>query len=156
MTSADSTSDHKISALRSALRSAPPKKGVRSRSPLRAAVAQLLPDLIALRAKGYNGEELAGIMRDNGFVISVRTLNKYINEARAGSSRKRKKKAPPVAPKRTTAAQTPKIPAIAPRPKAEQRAKPIAVPPSLLATKPLAQTKRSAKEVLGHRFDDDL
>ena len=42
----------KVSALRSALRSAPRKKGTRSRSPLKAAVVQLLPDLLAFRAKG--------------------------------------------------------------------------------------------------------
>ena len=41
-----------VSALRSALRSAPRKKGTRSRSPLKAAVVQLLPDLLAFRAKG--------------------------------------------------------------------------------------------------------
>ena len=91
------TSD-KVSALRSALRSAPPKKGARSRSPLKAAVAQLLPDLLAFRAKGYTSAELAEIMRSNGFVIAARTLNKYINEARARPANRRKKKIAPVAP----------------------------------------------------------
>ncbi len=43
---------NKVAALRSALRSAPPKKGIHSRSPLKAAVTQLLPDLLAFRAKG--------------------------------------------------------------------------------------------------------
>ncbi len=90
------TSD-KMSALRSALRSAPRKKGARSRSPLKAAVAQLLPDLLAFRAKGYTSAELAEIMRSNGFVIAAGTLNKYINEARASPVNRRKKKMASVA-----------------------------------------------------------
>jgi hypothetical protein len=144
------TTHDKFSALRSALRSAPPKEGGRSRSPLKAAVAQLLPELLAFRSKGYNGAELAEIMRDNGFVIAAATLNKYINEARTTrSGKKRKMKTSTAAPRSTTTA-------VEPDARAANAAKSIVVPPSLLATKPLAQNKRTAKEVLGHRFDDDL
>ena len=90
--------DEKVSALRLALRSAPRKVGGRSRSPLQVAVAQLLPDLLAFRAKGYSDAELAGVMRDNGFVIAASTLRKYLNEARGRSGKARKKKAEKVAP----------------------------------------------------------
>jgi len=142
------TSD-KVSALRSALRSAPTKKGAGSRSPLKAAVAQLLPDLLAFRAKGYTSVELAEIMRSNGFVIAARTLNKYINETRARPANRRKKQMPPAAAKsKATTAKSGSSTADAPRT--------MATPPSLLATKPPAQARRTAKDVLGHRFDDDV
>ena len=152
---AETTSDDRVSALRSALRSAPRKKAARSRSPLKAAVAQLLPDLLAFRAKGYNSAELAQIMRDNGFNIAAATLNKYINEARGGSTKKPKKKA---VIKRSRAIPAPRSSASAAKPSsgAIEPAETITIPPSLLATKPLAQKKRAAREVLGHRFDDDL
>jgi hypothetical protein len=142
------TSD-KVSALRSALRSAPPKKGARSRSPLKAAVAQLLPDLLAFRAKGYTSVELAEIMRRNGFVIAARTLNKYINEARARPANRRKKKIACVAAKSKTTA-------VKPSSRAADAARTMATPPSLLATKPPTQARKAAKDVLGHRFDDDV
>jgi hypothetical protein len=146
---AEATTDHNVAALRSALRSAPRKKGARSRSPLKAAVAQLLPDLLAFRAKGYNGAELAKIMRDNGFIIAATTLNKYINEARTVAGGKRKKKAATKTPAlKVTTGKSATI--------ADKAAEKIVVPPSLLATKPLAQNKRTAKDVLGHRFDDDI
>ena len=61
--------DDRVSALRSALRSAPRKVGGRSRSPLRAAVAQLLPDLLAFRAKGYSDAELAGVIGNDDCVL---------------------------------------------------------------------------------------
>jgi hypothetical protein len=141
--------DYKVSALRSALRSAPPKNGARSRSPLKAAVAQLLPDLLALRAKGYNSAELAELMHDNGFTIAAATLNKYINEARSRTgSRRRKRKMNTTQSASSTAAK--------PDSRASNAVKKIVVPPSLLATKPLSPSKRTAKDVLGHRFDDEL
>jgi hypothetical protein len=139
----------RVSALRSALRSAPPKEGARSRSPLKAAVAQLLPDLLAFRAKGYTGAELAEILRCNGFVIAVRTLNKYINEARARPAKRRKRtKASVTARPKTTTAKSGSRTADA--------ARTIATSPSILATKPPTQARRTAKDVLGHRFDDDV
>ena len=139
----------KVSALRSALRSAPPKKGARSRSPLKAAVAQLLPDLLAFRAKGYTSVELAEIMRSTGFVIAPGTFNKYINEARARPANRHKKKIASVAAKsKTTTVKSGSRTADA--------ARTMATPPSLLATKPPAQARKAAKDVLGHRFDDDV
>jgi len=146
---ANTASTDKVSALRSALRSAPRKKAAHARSPLKAAVAQLLSDLLAFRAKGYTGVELAEIMRDNGFAIAAGTLNRYINEARGRSGKARKKKAAPAVgdqePTKVTAG-----------PRKADAARTMATPPSLLATKPLAQTRKAAKDVLGHRFDDDV
>jgi hypothetical protein len=144
--------DDKVSALRLALRSAPRKAGGRSRSPLRAAVAQLLPDLLAFRAKGYSDAELAGVMRDNGFVIAASTLRKYINEARGRSGKARKRKAEKVAPARTSS----KAITVESGSRTVDDARTVATLPSLLATKPLAQIRRAAKDVLGHRFDDDV
>jgi len=142
------TSD-RVSALRSALRSAPPKKGARSPSPLKAAVAQLLPDLLAFRAKGYTSAELSEIMRRNGFVIAARTLNKYINEARARPANRRKKKMASVAAKsKTTTVKSGS--------RTADVARTMATAPLLLATKPPAQARKAAKDVLGHRFDDDV
>lgn len=146
---AATTTEHKVSSLRTVLRSAPRKKSARSRSPLKAAVAKLLPDLLAFRAKGYSGAELAEIMRDNGFVISVGTLNKYVAEARTRSGNKRKKKTVTTALRaKTTAAES--------EARSSDAAKTIVVHPSLLATKTSTQNRRTAKDVLGHRFDDDL
>lgn len=136
----------KVSALRSALRSAPKKRARRSRGPLKAAVAQLLPDLLAFRAKGYSGVELAEIMREHGFAITARTLTKYIAELR--SDRVRKKKAAPVKAEPKTATVSSR-----PQPAKEERA--IAPRPSFFVAKPLAAPRRSATEVLGHRFDDN-
>jgi hypothetical protein len=155
----------RVSALRSVLRSAPPKDQSRSRSPLRAAVLQLLPDLLAFRAKGYSDAELADVMQDNGFFIAASTLKTYIGEARAGAA-KVGKRPPAKAGKKTTAKTRKKKTA-----SAGARSAPITVksgsrgrntqkktptPPSLLATKPLMQNGRTAKDVLGHRFDDDV
>ncbi|MEK8095405.1 hypothetical protein WOC76_23380 [Methylocystis sp. IM3] len=138
----------KVSALRSALRSAPPRKSMRSRSPLKAAVAQLLPDLLAFRAKGYTSAELAEIMRENGFTIAAATLAKYINEARARTTNRRKNK--------TVVATEAKATAVNSGSGAADATTKIAAPPSLLSTKPLAQNRKAAKDVLGHRFDYDV
>lgn len=135
----------KVSALRSALRSAPPKEEGRLRGSLKAAVTQVLPDLLAFRAKGYNDAELASIMRDHGFVIAARTLKNYINEARAHSSHARKKKAGTATKSKTATSKS-----------GAKATQPMALRPSQLATKPLAQPRRAAKDVLGHRFDDDV
>jgi hypothetical protein len=137
-----------VSALRSALRSAPPRKSARSRSPLKAAVAQLLPDLLAFRAKGYTSAELAEIMRENGFTIAAATLSKYINEARAQTTKRRKNKAVVAREAKATAVNSGSRAADAPAR--------MATPPSLLSTKPVAQNRRAAKDVLGHRFDYDV
>ncbi|MBM3654318.1 MAG: hypothetical protein FJX06_16110 [Alphaproteobacteria bacterium] len=93
--------------------------------------------------------ELAEIMRSNGFVIAARTLNKYINEARARPANRRKKKIAPVAAaeSKTTVKSGSRT---------ADAAKTMATPPSLLATKPPAQARRAAKDILGHRFDDDV
>jgi hypothetical protein len=138
----------KVSALRSALRSAPPRKRARSRSLLKTAVAQLLPDLLAFRAKGYTSAELAEIMRENGFTIAAATLVKYINEARAQTTHRRKNKAViDTEAKAGTVKSASRT--------ADATAK-MATAPSLLSTKPLAQNRRIAKDVLGHRFDYDV
>jgi hypothetical protein len=142
----------KVSALRSALRSAPRKVEGRSRSPLKAAVAQLLPDLLAFRAKGYSDAELAGVMRESGFVIAASTLRKYINEARARSPKARRRKAEKVAPARTSS----KAITVESGARTVDVARTVAALPSLFTTKPLAQNRRAAKDVLGHRFDDDV
>jgi len=144
--------DEKVSALRLALRSAPRKVGGRSRSPLRVAVAQLLPDLLAFRAKGYSDAELAGVMRDNGFVIAASTLRKYLNEARGRSGKARKKKAEKVAP----ASALSKAITVESGSRTVDAARTVATLPSLLATRPLAQNRSTARDVLGHRFDDDV
>lgn len=136
----------KVATLRSALRSAPPKKGVHSRSPLKAAVAQLLPDLLAFRAKGYSGAELAEIMRDNGLVIAVATLNRYMNEA---SATRRKGKAQGIAAEPETK------PLKAPSKKVDG-ASTMAGPPPISTTKTLQKNRRGVKEILGHQFDYDV
>ncbi len=138
----------KVSMLRSALRSAPPKKGVHSRSPLKAAVAQLLPDLLAFRAKGYNGKELAEIMRNNGLVIAVATLNKYINEARFNPGGRSRRNVQRISAKPKTAARR--------TPSREADVSGAMASPSLLATKPLVENRSVAKDVLGHQFDYDV
>lgn len=138
-------SDDKMSALRSALRRAPRKHVNATRAPLKAAVAQLLPDLLAFRAKGYTGAELAAVMREHDVVISARTLLKYIAELRASSARKSKRAAVKPHPKPTIAAPPPQQ--FAPQAK-------IVAPAARFVAKPLV--RRKASDVLGHRFDDDV
>ncbi|HMK90177.1 MAG TPA: hypothetical protein VK446_11170 [Methylocystis sp.] len=138
-------SDEKMSALRTALRSAPRKRAKQTRSPLKAAVAQLLPDLLAFRAKGYSGAELATVMREHGFVIAARTLTKYIAELRPSSARKPKRAAVEPQAKPATAP----APALQVAPRANASA-----PLAHFAAKPLA--RRKASDLLGHRFDDDV
>jgi hypothetical protein len=140
--------EDKVTALRSALRAAPKKRSKRSRSPLKAAVAQLLPDLLAFRAKGYNGVELAEIMREHGFVITARTLTRYIGELRSVTPRKKKAAAAKAEPK--TESTTSRMQ------KREQEEKAIEPHPSFFSAKPLSPVKRSVKDILGHRFDDDV
>jgi len=151
-TGAKKLSADKVSALRSALRSAPRKAAGRSRSPLRAAVAELLSDLLAFRAKGYSDAELAGVMRDNGFVIAASTLRKYLNEARGRSGRARKMKAERVAPAESLSKAT----TVGSGARTVDDASTVATLRPLLATKPLPQIRKAAKDVLGHRFDDDV
>ncbi|MFY9656026.1 MAG: hypothetical protein WAK01_05485 [Methylocystis sp.] len=148
---ANTASVDKVSALRAALRAAPRKVGGRSRSPLKAAVAQLLPDLLAFRAKGYSDAELAGVMRESGFVIAAGTLKKYITEARGRSPKARKRKREKIAP----ADATSKAITVESGSRTID-AKTVAPLPSRFATTPLAQNRRAAKDVLGHRFDDDV
>jgi hypothetical protein len=88
-------------------------------------------------------------MRRNGFVIAGRTLNKYINKARARSATRRKGKIAFVAAKSKTT--TVKFGS-----RTADAARTMATPPSLLATKPPTQARKAAKDVLGHRFDDDV
>ncbi|QGM45712.1 hypothetical protein [Methylocystis heyeri] len=143
--------EDKVLALRSALRAAPKKRAATPRSPLKAAVAQLRSDLLAFRAKGYSGAELAEVMREHGFEISARTLMKYMAEF--APRRPVKKKKPPPAP---TARETKAASAPAPTPRVTQRAEParasllIAAPPSM------PMRRRQASDVLGHRFDEDV
>lgn len=145
---AKSPLDDKVSALRSALRSAPPKRRGPAHGSLKAAVMQLLPDLLAFRAKGYSDAELADIMRDNGFRIAASTLKKYIGSARTESGKARKKKPAPVKSKARIYKPNP-----ANGPEGERSAG----RPSLPAPKPSAPNRKAvAKDVLGHRFDEDV
>jgi hypothetical protein len=151
---AKKTPEDKVTALRSVLRAAPKKRAKRSRSPLKAAVALLLPDLLAFRAKGYSGVELAEIMREHGFILTARTLTRYIAELRP--ERTRKRKAAPLEDEAKAKAvkfqpQEPKEESATPARSSFFVAKPLA---PLRA--PLAPIRKSAKEVLGHRFDDDV
>jgi arginine repressor len=109
----------------------------------------LLPDLLAFRAKGYTSTELADIMRENGFTIAAATLVKYIKEARALTTRRRKKN------KTVVATETKAITVKSGSRTTDATAK-MVTSPSLLSTKPLAQNRRAAKDVLGHRFDYDV
>jgi len=140
--------DDKVLALRSALRSAPRKRVKAPRSPLKAAVAQVLPDLLAFRAKGYSGAELATVMREHGFVISARTLTRYIAELRAGPPKRDKKKTPPAKPKTEAAPQAERVAPKALTPTLSAQRPPVFVPKPLL--------RRKANDILGHRFDDDV
>ncbi len=133
--------DDRISALRSALRKAPPKRV--ASSPTKTAVTQLLPDLLAFRAKGYNDDEIAKIMRDHGFAIAARTLKRYISDARKRSGAECKSKEMKA---KTASAQTDGSADIISR----------ATVCNPLTPKTLARTGRHAKDILGHRFDDDV
>jgi hypothetical protein len=139
--------EDKVLALRSALRAAPKKRAATPRSPLKAAVAQLRPDLLAFRAKGYSGAELAEVMREHGFEISARTLMKYMAEL-APRRPAKKKKPPPAPPARETKA--------APPPRAAQRAEPARASLFVAAAPSMPMRRRQASDVLGHRFDEDV
>jgi hypothetical protein len=142
--------EDKVLALRSALRAAPKKRAAIPRSPLKAAVAQLRPDLLAFRAKGYSGAELAEVMREHGFEISARTLMKYMTEL-APRRPAKKKKPPPAPPARETKAAPPPPP-----PRAAQRAEPARSSLFVAATPSMPMRRRQASDILGHRFDEDV
>jgi hypothetical protein len=136
--------EDKVLALRSALRAAPKKRAGVSRSPMKAAVAQLRPDLLAYRAKGYTGAELAEVMREHGFSISARTLLKYLAELAPRKAVKKKRPPPPEPEPKTVS-----TPARMDRRPEPRRSFPFAAPAP-------APQRRKASDVLGHRFDEDV
>ncbi len=135
--------EDKVLALRSALRAAPKKRAKTSRSPIKAAVAQLRSDLLAFRAKGYSGAELAAIMREHGFEISPRTLLKYLAELAPRKAAKKKK------PRSSPAPQSKEPP-----PPMERQSEPPRS--SFFAATLAAPQRRKASDVLGHWFDEDV
>ncbi|HXY58831.1 MAG TPA: hypothetical protein VEH76_09630 [Methylocystis sp.] len=149
----EQVSDEKMSALRQALRKAPRKRVKAARGSLKAAVAQLLPDLLGFRAKGYTGVELAAVLREHGVVISAGTLTKYLAELRPSSARKQKRAAvePQQKPQPKPAVATPVPPQAAPP---ARIVAPLA-PALRFVAKPLPRRSK-ASDVLGHRFDDDV
>jgi len=143
--SASRTRDHTVSAVRMALRSAPVKPSVPSPDSLKAAVAELLPDLLAFRRKGYTDGELALFLHDNGLQIAVSTLRKYIGATRPRSRKPRRAKPASPAHKASVAKPSPVATKPDPPPK-----------PSLRLPRGPQPQRRLAKDVLGHRFDDDV
>ncbi len=161
------------------LREAPAKQvGVRS---LRQAIIEAIDDVISCRERGHTDSDIVAIFARNGIQMSLHTFRQYVRQARRAKEEQALGGKGKVA--RAIKTQTRDMPALmAGAEGAEPSAtKTIAVvapvqaspntpalPPttspahanagaiSQMASKPSRQTGKTAAEVLGHRFNEDV
>jgi hypothetical protein len=161
------------------LREAPAKQHeVRS---LRQAIEDAIDDVISCRQRGHTDSDIVAIFARNGIAMSLHTFRQYVRQARRAKEEqalggKRKVARATKAQTRDTQADMASaaggassamnaIAAVAP---AEDSLDTPALPPTIspanvnagaisqMASKPLRQTGKTAAEVLGHRFNEDV
>ncbi|RTL80172.1 MAG: hypothetical protein EKK29_19905 [Hyphomicrobiales bacterium] len=161
------------------LREAPVKPpGAKS---LRQAIDDAIDDVISCRARGHTDSDILAIFARNGIQMSLHTFRQYVRQARRAKTQQvseGKSKA-----ERVSNAQGPDIRGGAqmrkgedsreadttrPEPRVAQRvdapvapptisgARDAAAPISQAVAKPEKQTGKTAAEVLGHRFNEDV
>jgi hypothetical protein len=161
------------------LREAPAKpRGAKS---LRQAISEAIDDVIACRERGHSDSDIVAIFARNGVHMSLHTFRQYLRQARrvkaeqalgekgkaVRASKAQNRDIPSDAPTRNPADA---LDADATRTVASvaQRADPLVAPPATLLTadaaapisrtvaKPPMQSGKTAAEVLGHRFNEDV
>lgn len=161
------------------LREAPAKPvGVRS---LRQAIENAIDDVISCRERGHTDSDIVAIFARNGIDMSVHTFRQYVRQARRAKDEqalggKRKVARATKTQSRDAPSDTPRtqggdpsvaktITEVAP---AEGPTDTPALPPTIspananagaisqTASKPPRQTGKTAAEVLGHRFNEDV
>jgi hypothetical protein len=161
------------------LREAPAKQvGVRS---LRQAIIEAIDDVISCRERGHTDSDIVAIFARNGIQMSLHTFRQYVRQARRakdeqalGGKKKVARATRPQTPDTptdiggaeggqplatnaiavvATAHNAPDTPALPP---ATSRANANAGAISQMASKPVKQSGKSAAEVLGHRFNEDV
>ena len=161
------------------LREAPAKPpGAKS---LRQAIEDAIDDVMSCRERGHADSDIVAIFARNGIKMSLHTFRQYVRQARrtkeqqaSGGSGKGTRASNAHSPDIFSHAQTTKAEnsceADATRPEAPvaQRLDAPVTPPAILraqdaptpisqaVAKPLRQTGRTAAEVLGHRFNEDV
>jgi hypothetical protein len=161
------------------LREAPAKPcGAKS---LRQAIEDAIDDVISCRERGHTDSDIVAIFARNGIQMSLHTFRQYVRQARRVKTPQASEGKSTVAG--VSNAQSPDIrshtqrrntadsregdatPADAP---VEQRLETPVAPPAILraqdapapisqgVAKPLRQTGKTAAEVLGHRFNEDV
>lgn len=161
------------------LREAPAKQvGVRS---LRQAIEDAIDDVISCRERGHTDSDIVAIFARNGIVMSLHTFRQYVRQARRAKEEQALGGKTKVA--RVTRSQTRDMPtdmagakggepsatnAIAAIAPAEACLDTTTVPPTIspshansgpisqMASKPSRQIGKTAAEVLGHRFNEDV
>ena len=161
------------------LREAPAKQvGVRS---LRQAIEDAIDDVISCRERGHTDGDIVAIFARNGIEMSLHTFRQYVRQARRAKEEQALGGKRKVA--RATKAQSHDTPtdmagaeggepsaanAIAAVAPAEACLDTTTVPPTIspshanagaisqMASKPARQTGKTAAEVLGHRFNEDV
>jgi hypothetical protein len=161
------------------LREAPPKPRVVKS--LRQAIEEAIEDVISCRERGHTDSDIVAIFARNGIHMSLHTFRQYVRQARRvkaeqalggkgkilrasrPQSRTIRDDAPTINPINAheagaTRAENPEAqPADTPvAPRGVSRPDAGATPISQTAAKPLAQTGKTAAEVLGHRFNEDV
>jgi hypothetical protein len=161
------------------LREAPAKpRGAKS---LRQAIEDAIDDVISCRERGHTDSDIVAIFARNGIKMSLHTFRQYVRQARrtkaqqaSGGRGKPARASNAHSPDIFSHAQTKKAEnsreADATRPEAPGaqhvdtpvappailRAQGAAAPISQAVTKPPRQTGKTAAEVLGHRFNEDV
>lgn len=161
------------------LREAPAKQvGVRS---LRQAIEDAIDDVISCRERGHTDSDIVAIFARNGIEMSLHTFRQYVRQARRakeeqalGGKRKVARATKPQTRDKPTdmagaeSKEPSGIKAIAVVAPTRGAPDTPALPPTIspenanagailqMASKPVKQTGKSAAEVLGHRFNEDV
>lgn len=161
------------------LREAPAKPhGARS---LRQAIEEAIDDVISCRERGHTDSDIVAIFARNGIAMSLHTFRQYVRQARRAKTEQALGGKRKIA--RATKAQSRDMRGDAPATKGEDapaasatnvgvpeakgyetpavaaatlRPDGAAAPISQTVPKPLRQLGRTAAEVLGHRFNEDV
>ncbi len=161
------------------LREAPIKpRGAKS---LRQAIEDAIDDVISCRERGHTDSDILAIFARNGIQMSLHTFRQYVRQARRAkpqqasggrgeAARASNAHSPDISSHAQTAKAENSREANATRPEAPvaQRGDTPLAPPAILrtqdvpapisqaVTKPPRQTGKTAAEVLGHRFNEDV
>ncbi len=161
------------------LREAPAKpRGAKS---LRQAIEDAIDDVMSCRERGHTDSDILVIFARNGIQMSLHTFRQYVRQARrtkaqqaSGGRGKAARASNGHSPDIFSHAQTTKAEnsreanATMPEAPVEQRRDAPVTPPAILraqdapapisqaVAKPLRQTGKTAAEVLGHRFNEDV